>query len=85
MRGLNESNHVHNCFFKHIVKTGRGRGGAYNGEGESMGLIGPMVRVLADDNDADVCPPTEGEGGKYQWVGRVDDLLARGFLSKKGK
>ncbi len=50
-----------------------------------MGLIGSMVRVLADDDDADVGPTTEGEGGEYQGIGWVDDLLARGFLREKGK
>ena len=85
MGRLPEPSHVRHCFFKHIVKARRGRGGGQDREGEPVCLIGAMVGVLADDDDADVGPTTEGQGGEHQGVGWVDDLLARGFLGEKGE
>jgi hypothetical protein len=85
MGRLTEPSHVRHCLFKHVIKARRGWGGSKDREGEPMCLVGAVIRVLPDDDDADVRPTTEGEGGEHQGVGWVDDLLARSFLGEEGE
>lgn len=67
-------------FLVNVAQGGRGLNSTTNGKAEAVGLVGPVVGILSDNDQLGLGERTQIQGGKGVLWGRKDGLFLSGII-----